>query len=145
MAKESAVSDKTPDKKKYEAFIAGLELRAIRLESCRGDFIRESFADGGGRISYAVDVGFEDPRDSILEAVVTVRSRAKPLETKKMCTKVDCTYVLTYEFDSEPDKAILKVFARNVEINVWPYAREFIQNLTARMAGPTLILPLRKQ
>jgi len=145
LTQEISTSNEAPDKKKYAAFIKGLELRGMRLESCRGDFIRENFAEGGGKISYAVEVGFEDLLDSTLEAVVTVRTRAKPLETNKMCTKIDCTYVLTYHFDVEPDEAILKVFARNVEFNAWPYLREFIQNLTSRMAGPTLLLPLRKQ
>ncbi len=145
MAQQPPASEGAPDKKKYAAFIKGIELLGIRLTSCKGEFVPENFADGGGRISYAVDVGFEDPRDSILEAIVTVRTRAKPTETKKMCTKVDCTYVLTYQYDTEPDEAILGAFARNVEINAWPYLREFIQNLTARMAGPTLMLPLRKQ
>lgn len=145
MAQNTSASDQVPDKKDYAGFIRGLELLAIRLESSRADFIQDSFADGGGSISYAVDVGFEDPTDSVLDAVVTVRARAKPAETKRMCTKVDCTFVLTYKIEVQPDEAMLKVFARNVEMNAWPYARELIQNLTARMAGPTLVLPLRKQ
>ncbi len=134
----------SPDREKYNSFIAGLELRSISLESCKADFVPENYADGGGTISYKIDVAFDAIGESILDALVSVRARAKPHATHRMCTKVDCIYRLSYGIPSEPDSAMLEAFARNVEINVWPYVRELVHNLTERMAGPTLLMPLRK-
>lgn len=144
MAEKATAVPAKPDKKKYAKFIAGLDLLSIALESCGADFIEDNYAEGGGKISYSIDVAFEDVSDSILEAFVTVRARATSRETRRMCTKFDCTYRLSYRVAAQPDKQMLAAFAGNVEINAWPYVRELMRDLTGRMAGPTLTLPLRK-
>jgi len=133
-----------PSREKYNAFISGLELRSIVLESCKVEFIPENYTAGGGAISFKSDVAFDVLRDSVLDALVSVRARAKPHGALKMCTKFDCTYRLSYVVPSEPDDAMLEAFSRNVEINAWPYVRELMHSLTQRMTGPTLLLPLRK-
>lgn len=144
MTEEQTTCIVPPDREVFNSFIEGLELCAIVLESCKAQFLSENYADGGGDISYNLDVGFDGVSDSSLEAFVIVRARAKPRGTRRMCTKVDCTYRVSYLTPFAPDEAILKVFARNVEINAWPFIRELVENLTGRMSGPTLLLPLRK-
>jgi hypothetical protein len=61
--------------------------------------------------------------------------------------QVDVTFLLVYEVD--PKFAVaqkdLDAFARSQGLMAsWPYAREFMQNLTARMGLPVLILPTLK-
>ncbi|MGB4593916.1 MAG: hypothetical protein WBI63_09110 [Coriobacteriia bacterium] len=133
-----------PDQAVYNAFISDVELRTIALESCRAEFVRDAFAEGGGTIAVRVDTTFEPATDEELVALVRVQTRAKSSETHRMCTKVDCVYRLVYWSAVPATPEILCVFAKNVEMNVWPYARELTHSLTGKMPGPTLTLPLHK-
>lgn len=61
--------------------------------------------------------------------------------------RVDVTFLLVYEVDPEfaGTQKDLDAFARSQGVMAsWPYAREFMQNLTARMGLPVLILPTLK-
>jgi len=69
--------------------------------------------------------------------------RAKPL------LSINCTYVLNYKFMAKgaPEGAELQryldAFARvNGVFNIWPYFRELIQSLSARMSLPPIVVPV---
>ncbi len=51
-------------------------------------------------------------------------------------------FAVEYVFTGEPDKAVIDNFALNITpYNAWPYFREYVANLSARMSLPKLTLP----
>jgi hypothetical protein len=65
-----------------------------------------------------------------------------PVEAK---VSITCRYVLMYSFDSsEPfSEGDVKAFgALNGAYNAWPYWREFVQSMTAKMGLPSITIPV---
>jgi hypothetical protein len=66
-------------------------------------------------------------------------------ETKVQVFRVDCTFSLLYRLpdDYVPKKEELDAFRKgNAVFNCWPYAREFLQNMTMRLGLPVPPIPL---
>ncbi|MEH7303220.1 protein-export chaperone SecB [Neobacillus drentensis] len=68
-------------------------------------------------------------------------------ETQAKVFEINFIYTLLYELpvDKTYDEEYLERFAKvNAPINIWPYARELVSNLTTRMGFPSLYIPLYK-
>ena len=78
---------------------------------------------------------------------LTVLALAKEPAGKEIA-RFKCDYLVHYEirdaaiFDSLTQKDIELFAAFNATLNAWPYARELVQSLSARMMLPPLVLPL---
>lgn len=80
------------------------------------------------------------------------------ISQEKILFKITSKFNLIYQLDitklDEENKGDIKLdnfneelekfSERNVPINVWPYARELVSNLTTRMGFPPLVLPMYK-
>ena len=58
---------------------------------------------------------------------------------------IECSFLLTYSAPSVGDltPGNLEAFAQiNGIFNAWPYWREFVQNMAARMGLPQLVIPV---
>lgn len=65
-------------------------------------------------------------------------------ETQRKAFEIQATFCVVYTIQGDhiPDKDETEAFgATNVVFNVWPYAREFIQNSNHRMGLPPFTLP----
>jgi hypothetical protein len=58
---------------------------------------------------------------------------------------ITATFELTYEAESELTDEIFAVFRRfNLPVNVWPFFREFVHTVLARVNWPVFLLPALK-
>jgi len=58
---------------------------------------------------------------------------------------VNCSFEVSYQVtnDHAPTEEELASFARGTAVfNCWPYAREFLRDITSRLGHPTPVLPL---
>jgi len=65
--------------------------------------------------------------------------------SKNPIMTIRAKYVLSYSFakDNKPSAKEIEDFSKIKSLeNAWPYWREFVQNLTARMGFPTLTIPV---
>jgi preprotein translocase subunit SecB len=87
--------------------------------------------------------GPDDPRIVVL-AEFLMEARLEQSDAAKPCCEIGAALELTYrtakamEFTREQLDAFGMM---NGIYNAWPYWREFVQNATARMGLPTLIVP----
>jgi hypothetical protein len=66
-------------------------------------------------------------------------------EPSERLFKIDCTFEVCYLLrdDYEPAEEEKSSFARGTAVfNCWPYAREFLSDITARLGHQTPALPL---
>lgn len=72
-------------------------------------------------------------------------ARDKRNENEAELLTISCRFLLIYEAPSvaEFPRANLEAFAKlNGVYNAWPYWREFVQNIVARMGLPRLVVPV---
>ncbi len=68
-----------------------------------------------------------------------------PEKSKKFLT-VKCAYRLIYSSEEEFTEEFFELFkARTLPVNSWPFFRELVNNITARMYIPPITLPLIKR
>lgn len=64
-------------------------------------------------------------------------------ENKEIAFKINLTFLIEYSIEGldKFDNGYVEMFVlRNVPINIWPYAREFISSLTTRIGYPALVI-----
>lgn len=128
--------------------IRAAELKAVRLEKVIAQSTVRSRRDVK-KPKIAVNFGtkardFADGRFHIegrIEAVVSDEAR----QDKAPSVVIRAIYELAYEVPPEitPSQQDLEMFAdTNAVLNVWPYWREIVQNLSMRLDLPPILLPL---
>jgi len=66
-------------------------------------------------------------------------------EDQKSLGKIECTFCLNYSPAECFSQEFFEEFKKgNLHINTWPFFREFVFNMTARMNVPPITLPLLK-
>ena len=125
------------------------ELRGIRLHSCSA---KHNFGLGARRqlkhIEMSVDiepVGLETHQQ--LSVTVSLRVVGKPPDDDRHSLEIECAFTLAYSLESFDgiDEKHVQAFTHFIVLNnVWPYAREFVQDISQRLGFPPLRLPLYK-
>lgn len=84
----------------------------------------------------------------LIPAGVTQEMLAKPEDAQKhIRVLITAIFVAEYRLtNSEIEKEALDEFAKfNVGYHVWPYWREYVQNMCGRMALPNIVLPMYRR
>ena len=142
----------------YRAFLEGLGLETIRLESSSSECsIWEPPSRPNALIAepiYEIQSyhPFEDRSGfgSIARTGVTL-SLGEPSEPSTdentqseptVAAYVEATYLLVYSTNTEANDELIEYFlTHNLSLHVWPYAREFVQNMISRFGWPPYLLP----
>ena len=141
------LSQTTEEIKALTAFQDHCEIEGITLQSCTatrakaGSTFKEPFAvkpalsniaSSFQGQNFVVEVSFE----------YTAWDSAEPSER---LFKVDCTFEVSYRLRDEyhPTDEEKSSFSKGTAVfNCWPYAREFLRDVTARLGHTTPALPL---
>jgi preprotein translocase subunit SecB len=80
------------------------------------------------------------------ENVFEVRASYKiqgsnPMDRRKQLFLFATDIIGVYKSNRQPEEEELEKFIPSVKINLWPYLREQIHNLTSRLDMPPLIIP----
>lgn len=131
--------------KLYQEILSGLQLNNIRLIKVSAE-LNEDF------LEQAVTVNIKDKADfSVTEEVnVDVRNEyriiLKSEKQEKEALKIRLTYQLSFVSEKEFSEAFFEIYKKlSLPLNVWPFIREYVNSLTARMNIPPLTLPLIKR
>ena len=128
----------------YKAFIASLQLYTIGLAESSCEINREAYWEEGQEqsISYKLtskplqsDHGHFDVRSALTLNVS--REKSKP-----PVIRVAVAFDLHFHAESLTKEFVEKFCESEIQLIVWPYFREYVTNITARMHIPPVILPL---
>jgi hypothetical protein len=125
----------------YNAFVARVELRAIRLAHCELNarsrhtgVLLEPHVEEESTTFRTLDDGF-----LVFHAL---RFAGVPTEGNDDPVSIRATFELDYSADVAINDELFAVFRRyNLPVNVWPFFREFIHTVLARANWPVFVLP----
>ena len=154
---EQTQRDSPSDYQLASAIARYVELRDVRLTGVNANFLvakdemlqqRELDVELGRSMSCSIA---QDTRVISVEANLKadIHGPGKGEKHGPVLISIQCAYVLEYTFmvHGGPEGAELQrhldAFARvNGVFNVWPYFRELVQSLSARMAIPPIVVPV---
>lgn len=126
----------------YGRFIGQIELEKIWVQSAQMSLMEGRVLPPEGNIEInsttkgwrLTDEGFEATHAFDLEA----------LAKGKRLISIAVTFGLRYRSTTPMTNAIFADFSFNLNVNTWPYLREFVAGMVGRMGWEPLTLPLLK-
>ncbi len=123
-----------------------VQLKDVRLISCKCDQIPEATL---GKKAYDIDYSTEvqiDKKNGYV--IVTAKFNFEAFsesKTQKPVILMDASFLLAYKienFEGLTQRGFEQFANLNGIYNAWPYWREFVQNMIARMGLPSLTIPV---
>jgi len=123
-----------------------VQLKDVRLISCKCDQIPEATL---GKKAYDIDYSTEvqiDKKNGYV--IVTAKFNFEAFsesKTQKPVVLMDASFLLAYKienFEGLTQRGFEQFANLNGIYNAWPYWREFVQNMIARMGLPSLTIPV---
>jgi len=145
MTKEKDVTK--PSAESYERIQKGLKLRTLYVKSFSGqinlEVVTKAVKALTVSISSTADFRYK-PKDEV-EVTQKWEVVARDKSSKSECLNISVTYCVVLHSKERFTKGFFRVFERtSLPFNMWPFVREFVNNMTARMNVPPLTLPLSK-
>ena len=133
-------------KTEFTDFVQQLEIEDVRLYKAKIENL--GFWDMPDSDDVQVDVRtrshYEDKKDGFVayEDYIALIRNAR---TSEKVARISVTFAVSY-FSKIPlnDRLFNQFKAINLPLNTWPYFREFVHNVSARMGLPLLIAPALK-
>lgn len=121
----------------YRETLAQLQLREVVLRELHVSC--ENPVTGDVKINIATDAGAVHERGELrVEAHHTISAR----NAKEALFTIEATYLIVMSAPDELPEGFAEVYiANNLTITVFPFVRELVASLTARMGLPPLTLP----
>ena len=135
------------ERKLAYAVLTYANLKNIRLANCS---VKHNFTASHVVRSVTLEVsaqGTISVNDKRLNVNAHFKIIGTPHNTPSESLTVECTFVLDYDLDTLEglNENNFRAFTQWIGLNnAWPYAREFIQNMTSRLGLLPLKLPLFK-
>jgi hypothetical protein len=140
--KEKQVSPKVSPEE-YRNMMRGLKLEKIRLVSAS---LKYNFFQPPMKIVVKSAEKFEKKKESNEVFVYQDYTLVAQLpKTNQKGVNIKCCYEIVFKTDKDFTEEFFKIYAdRSLPLNTWPYFREFVSSMVARMDLPPLTLPLFK-
>lgn len=131
----------------YRRLVESVELDELALLVF--EHHREAEAHPPFKVSSEFTTSLEDCPDGKITALANFHLKAVSDATNSEEMLMKMVWQLIYSFscgeDLEVDIELKQKFVeRNVPVNVWPYIREIVATMTAKMGFPPLVLPTLK-
>ncbi|WP_422445612.1 protein-export chaperone SecB [Thermoanaerobacterium sp. DL9XJH110] len=135
------------DKEKYNELVKCIELNRIILckLNCEinVDILEEKFERAKVNFNPEFNLKKKEKNRLYAEAIFDVNVIEE--KNQKMVFNINVSFLLIYNYKEECEDSVLNEFVkRNVPLNAWPYGREIISSITARMGLPPLNIGLYK-
>jgi len=144
MAKAKTIKKANPTLK-YAEFVKQLEILHIRLHDAKIESVGFWEFEGKLSVDFKTKSRYELVDDGF---VIYQRYSARILDgnTKKKVARIAVTFAVYYESAIPVDDELYERFSNtNLIVNTWPYFREFVHNMSARMNLPPLVAPVAKR
>jgi preprotein translocase subunit SecB len=148
--RESKRRSSPPPDSDYLEFIKAVHLNAIALDSATLSIDREALASHfQGPDTPRAEVSARKQVFDVAPESFSIRGDYK-VEIKapggQEIVKIECTYSASFSLERAAEEAQIERFAgEEVQLIFFPYLRQFISDITARMAIPPLVLPLTSE
>jgi len=129
----------------YRKILMGLDLRKIYIRNFSGGIKSDVIGKVLSVNITSSRANFVTKDENLIEILQDWTVIAKEKKSQKECLNISVTYCLNMHSKENFTKEFLEVYQKtSLPLNVWPFVREFINNMTARMNLPPLTLPLFK-
>jgi len=136
------------DKTGYNELVKCIELNHIVLYKLNCEMNDEVFEQGFGQAKVELKPSFNLINKTENKIKVEANFLVEVIEekAKRIIFNINCSFLLFYSINGkcEDEKIIKEFIDRNVRLNAWPYGREIISSITARMGLPPLTIGLYK-
>lgn len=129
----------------YREFLRQVELKTIVLDNCSVKTNRDNI---GKNMKLDIQRKSNYTIEEETSAVVTLNYDLTATKTTKkdFALKVACVYRIVLLSKRPITDAFMEIYTKiNIQMNTWPYFREFVQSMIQRVQFPPLTLPLLKQ
>ena len=142
MAKKTHKPKIPPDE--YRRLLDQVDLQSIVLETCSMKTRREKLAsnmrlDVRHKTSYHIE---DDNRATVISDYEIVATKTTK---KEFAVKIGCAYRVVLISESPFSEEFMDIYTQvNLQVNTWPYFREFVQSMLQKAGLPPLTLPFLK-
>jgi len=142
MAKKTQKPKIPPDE--YRRILEQVSLQSILMDACSVKTRREKLGsnmklDVRHKTSYQIEDDSHATVISDYEIVATKTTR------KEFAVKIGCVYRVLLTSESPFSEDFMDIYAEvNLQVNTWPYFREFVQSMIQKAGLPPLTLPFLK-
>jgi hypothetical protein len=137
-----------PSPEEYAEFIRGIELLDVRLVSSesRSSAYRPEAPELKLLVRYGSDIARVNSAEGYaFEAYPRLRVDARQGSDDEPAGHVEVRYGLRYKSELKPTDGFLEIFSNvNLQVNAWPYLREYVQQAITRFGWTPLVLPTLK-
>jgi hypothetical protein len=125
----------------YREILKSVNLQSIEMEACTMKIRREKLgsnmkADLQHKTSYTIEKG------SLAEVTCDYEIVATKTTKKEFAIKIQATYRVVLESEEAFSEEFMDIYTDlNLQMNTWPYFREFVQSMVQRAGLPPLTLP----
>lgn len=134
-------------RRKYADFIAGIDLQKICVLGINARHNESMSLDKGQPLAARLDqkARFRVIKEDLYEIVQTWQLNATAGSKKRPLLKLTFDFAVVIRSKEKLEQDVFDIYANNnLTLNTWPYVRELIYNVTARMDLPPLTLPFLK-
>jgi preprotein translocase subunit SecB len=130
----------------YPNFLRGIKLIGLGLENCSANIEREAYFNLASKknntrtisADYTLVEAHEDSFDVSAKFTVAVEDK---LKSSKALT-IECVFVAHFHCTEAPREFLERFTQSELRLVLWPFFREFVSDVTSRMAIPPLLVPL---
>ena len=140
------LKDKEQKKKlnvqEYRRFIEQIGITDVRIISAQINVIDHAYFPSSAQVNWKMSASYEqiEGRFSISHRYnVTIKDK----KINEIKAKIQVTFLVTYSSKIPINDDLFKIFkTHNLQVNTWPYFREFVHNSIIRMGWPSFIAPV---
>jgi preprotein translocase subunit SecB len=127
---------------RYTEFLGSLDLVTIALAECSLSLDRAEFFRQDVTLSAELQCRAEEVSAESFEISATLNTAITADESESIIGKIEARFLLHFHANTS-DRQMVNQFAKSdVRLMVWPYFRELVSNVTARMHIQPIILPV---
>ena len=142
MARKRSKPKMPPDE--YRRLLDQVNLQSIFMDACSVKTRREKLASNM-RLDVRHKTSYQIEDDSHAKVISDYEIVATKTTRKEFAVKIGCAYRVTLTSESAFSEEFLDIYADvNLQVNTWPYFREFVQSMLQKAGLPPLTLPFLK-
>jgi preprotein translocase subunit SecB len=142
------IRNKIPDaNSEYQTFLASLNVYMIALTASSFKIQRDEYFAGGedNSISFKLSSRPMSLQERHFDVRSTLNLTVTNEKTKKHLIQLIATFELHFHASPTKEEFVKRFCESEIRLVVWPYFREYVNDVTARMYIPPLILPLTER
>ena len=134
-------------RKKYADFVAGIDLQKIYVRGINAQLNESVSVDKSQPMNVRLDqkAQFRIIEEGLYEIIQNWQLIAAAGDKRRPLLKLAFDFAVIIRSKKKLEQDIFEIYAtNNLMLNTWPYVRELIHNITARMDLPPMTLPFFK-